>query len=133
LLLRSEEERLRWVDEIDREDLAGTQVGTIVETILQLTRESRPVDGPLVLSALQDEHDHELFTRIAFREDPESGPGIEDCLCALKRDRLQREGKQRVREIVELQDKPDSSVDAADVNERLKQLQQLAKQRDALY
>jgi DNA primase len=133
LLLRSEEERLRWVDEIDREDLAGTQVGAIVETILRLTREGRPVDGPLVLSALQDEHDHELFTRIAFREDPESGPGIEDCLCALRRDRLQREGKQRVREIVELQDKPDSSADAADVNERLKQLQQLAKQRDALY
>jgi len=133
LLLRSEDERLRWVDEIDRQDLVGTQVGAIVETILRLTREGRAVDGPLVLSALQDEHDHELFTRIAFREDPEEGPGVEDCLCALKRDRLHREGKQRVRELVELQGAGESAADAADVNERLLQLQQLARQRDELY
>lgn len=137
LLLNSEEERRRWVNELDVSILEGTPVCTIVETILRLTRENKRVDHPAVLAELEERPaDCELLTRMAFDDEPETGPGIEDCLCAFEREKLQRLGVHAVREIGKLQvgevgeDLPEKKED---INERLLRMQQIARQRDALY
>jgi DNA primase len=133
LLLRSEEDRLLMAGGIEWEDLAGTEVVSIIETILRLTKEGKQVDYPEVLSALEGESDRDLLTQIAFREEPEEGPSVEDCLWACRRQRLAREGREVTREIGAIQSGKVRPADVADVDERLMHLQKLAKQRDALY
>jgi DNA primase len=132
LLLRSEEDRLLLADGIEWEDLAGTEVVSIIETILQLTKEGKQVDYPEVLSALEGDSERDLLTQIAFREEPEEGPSVEDCLVACRRQRLAREGRAITREIGALQSDKDRPADGSDVDERLMDLQRLAEQRDAL-
>jgi DNA primase len=131
LLLRSEEERARWKDELDPEDLARTEVAPIIDTILRLAREGGQVDHPAVLTALAGEAERDLFMRITFRDEPEAGPTVEDCLWACRRERLQRRGKEVASEIGRLQKAAGSPGDS-NLDERLAELQRLAKQRDAL-
>ena len=131
LLLRSEEERARWVTELDPEDLAETEVAPIVDTIFRLVREGGQVDHPTVLSALSDDAERDLLTRIAFRDEPETGPTVEDCLWACKRERLRRRGREVASEIDRLE-KADGSPEDSSLDERLAELQRLARQRDAL-
>lgn len=131
LLLRSEAERLRWSEELDPVDLKATRIAPIVETILGMTRDGASVDAPAVLAAMEDDKAScELLTRIAFRDEPEEGPDVEDCLWAFRRASLQREGRKVVREMTDIKT---DAADDADVNQRLLRIQQLAKQRDALY
>lgn len=132
LLLRSEEDRLLLADGVEWEDLAGTEVVSIIETILSLTKEGRQVDYPEVLSALKGDSDRDLLTKIAFREEPEEGPNVEDCLWACRRQRLAREGRAITREISALQSDKGRPADGPDVDERLMHLQRLAEQRDTL-
>ena len=131
LLLCSEQERARWMDELDPEDLAQTEVAPIIDTIFRLAREGGQVDHPTVLSALSGETERDLFTRIAFREEPEAGPTVEDCLWTCRRERLQRRGKEVASEIGRLQKAAGSPGDSS-LDERLAELQRLARQRDAL-
>jgi DNA primase len=133
LLLQSDDERQRWAEELDGEELAETEVSRIVSVILRLAREGKPVDHPSVLSALDGDYDRELLTRIAFREEPHEGPSVEDCLWACRRERLERRGREVAREIGREQNgrAPDSSS-TSQVDERLAELQRLARQRDAL-
>lgn len=131
LLLRSEDERSRWAEELDWSDLENTAVEPIVRLILQLAKEGKPVDHPAVLAALERESDQELLTRIAFRDDPESGPSVEDCLCAFRRRRLQREEREVLRQIGNNQ-KASGAEDSALEDRKLQRLQELARRRDAL-
>jgi DNA primase len=126
-LLRSEEERVRLVEGIDWADLEGTEIVAIVRTIVRLTENGEPVDYPNVLSALEGESDQKLLTRIAFRDQPEDGPGVEDCLWAFRRKRLMQQGQQAVRELNRRQPDGDDDIDR-----QLLEVQQLARQRDAL-
>jgi len=132
-LLRSEEERQRWCGELDPDDLAGSQVLEIVQTILRIEQEGGRVDYPHVLEELPAERERELLTRIAFREEPDDGPNVEDCIWALKRKRLAREGRAMVRQLGKSQQHTaDSPPDAEEVDRKLAQLQKLARSRDAL-
>lgn len=126
VLLRSEEERAHWAQELDESEFEGTRVAPIVRAILRRTREGKPVDAPAVMGDLTNEADRDLCTRIAFRAEPETGPSVEDCLWAFKRERLQRQGREVVRELNRLDD------DGDDVDRRLMRVQELARQRDAL-
>lgn len=133
-LLRCAEERQRWAGELDPADLEGTQVVTIVDAILQLERASRPVDAAAVLEVLSSEADRELLTRVAFRDEPESGPSVEDCLWTFRRKRLEREGRESLRGLVRWQQgSSQPGTDALDVDERLVHLQELHEHRDRDY
>jgi DNA primase len=133
LLLDSAEEREAFAEEIDWADLESAEVLSIVRTIVDLTRRGKRVDYPAVMTALKDESDRDLLTQIAFREQPETGPTVEDCLCAFKRKRLQREGREVARELRKIQEDRTSPAEQDDVDRRLLELQQLARRRDALY
>ena len=119
-----------------------------------------PTEGPFrrprsIEDLSEDEADKELLTRIAFADEPEDGPSVEDCLWAFKRQRLTREGRAVRRRIgAKLKTEPmpaaaeaalaaeDTTADAPgapnpqddpdDVDAQLMRLQQLARQRDAL-
>jgi DNA primase len=129
-LLLSEAERRRWATELDLADLEGATVLPIVRAIIGLSMERQPVDYTSVTDRLAEESDKELLTRIAFRDEPEEGPSVEDCLWAFKRKRLVREGKKVLREIGSLGER--TQAPPAELDQRLERLQQLARQRDAL-
>ena len=134
LLMGSEEERVRLGEELDETDLETTRIAPIVQAILRLTREEKEVDHPTVLAELGEGPDAELLTRIAFEKQPENGPGLDDCLWAFRVQRLRRQERRAVRELGKLQKSTDDQpADEADVNRRLTQLQELARQRDSLH
>lgn len=108
----------------DWNDLEGTQVLPIVRAIAELARQDKAADFATVHEALEDEDDRDLLNRIAFRDEPEDGPTVEDCLWTFKRQKLTREGHRLRRRI--------GVVPAADVDSELMRLQELARQRDAL-
>jgi DNA primase len=124
LMLGSEKERRTCADTFDPDDLKGSAVARIVETVLELDGKGERVDYPLVLAALDDENDRELLTQIAVREEPDEGPNVEDCLCAFKRQRLTREGRAVLREL--------GASGESDVDDQLLRVQELAKQRESL-
>jgi len=132
LLLRSKDERQRLADQLEREDLEDTQVAPIIQTILRMDSEGQTVDHPNVLSALDGDYERDLLTRIAFRLEPEEGPGVEDCLWACRRERLERRRREVVREIGKLQQSPGETGAASQLDERLAELQRIAQRRDSL-
>jgi len=133
LLLQSDRERQRWVDgDLNPAELEDTQVLPIVRMIIELARGGAQVDHPTVLSALTDETDRELLTLIAFRDEPEQGPTVDDCLSAFRRQKLTREGKRLRRKISDLQSRKPGDEPPDNVDGQLARLQELARQRDAL-
>jgi DNA primase len=133
LLLRDDDERQRWAGAMQWDDLEGTEVAPIVKTILQMASDGRQVDYPNVLSALEADPERELLTRIAFRDEPHEGPDVEDCLWACRRERLERSGRETVREIGRIQKDAAATDAGSSVDERLEKIQKLAEQREALY
>jgi DNA primase len=136
LLLRSAEQRKVLAETLDPQDLDETEVAGIVRTILGMGREEQPVDYPAVLSALESETDRDLLATIAFRDEPDEGPGVEDCLCASRRDRLSRLEREAVRQLGEVEKSGSGGSDdrpSDDVDRWLSQVQELAKQRDLLH
>jgi DNA primase len=126
LLLQSEEELERWVGgERDMADLEGSQILPILRVIVDLAQGGAKVEYPVVRDALEQDSDRDLLTRIAFREEPEEGPTVDDCLSAFRRQRLTMESKRLRREIGDLQQET--------VDRQLTRLQELARQRDALH
>jgi DNA primase len=126
LMLRFEQGRKKASADLDPGDLAGTRVAGIVRTILRLVGEGKGVDYPTVFSALEDDDDKEILTRIAFREEPEGeADEMEDCIRSLRKQRLMREQS-------ELQKQIRTAADAAAINTLLDRTQQLARQIDAL-
>ena len=85
-----------------------------------------------MLDALTEESDRGLLTRIAFREEPEDGPTVDDCLEALRRQTLQREGTRLRRKIGDLQRRKPEEESTDDVDRQLTRLLELARRRDAL-
>jgi hypothetical protein len=124
-MLRFEEGRDRARADLDPGDLVGTRVSGIVRTILRLVDEGKGVDYPTLFSALDDD-DKEILTRIAFRDEPEvEAEEMEECIRALRRQRLMRERR-------ELQKRIQTAADAAAIDTLLDRTQQLARQIDAL-
>jgi DNA primase len=116
--------------EVDFEDLAGTRVLPLVRAIVECAAAAGDVSYTSVLDVLDDEEDRALLTSLAFREDPEPGPTAEDCLESLRRRRLSREGREVRRAIGEMQRVATLAPD--DVEQKLRHLEQLVRQRDAL-
>ncbi len=131
LLMRSEEGRRRLAGSIDETDLAATHIAPIVAAILDLTRRDKRVDASAVFEQLSDT-DTQRLTRILFRDEPQEGPTIEDCLHAFQRDRLIREERRAIRELGRESKTDDDSSDSEELDRRLMHVQQLARQRDAL-
>ncbi len=130
LLLGSSEARAELVDhgrEVENSHVAG-----IVAAILRLDGAGRAVDYPAVLDALEDEADKKLLTRLAFRDEPENGPGVADCLWALQRRRLAQQGREELSRLAELQGAEPQSPEAGELDDHLLRIQELARQRDAL-
>lgn len=128
VLLRSATEREQWADALDLDDLRGTEIGPIVEAIVRLTKQGREVDYRAVFEALDEGSHRDLLTRIAFRDEPETGPTVEDCLWAFRRRKIVHEGRQVRRAIADLQQ---DQVPPEEVDRQLQRLEQLARQRDA--
>jgi len=100
VLLTSDEARGHARLVLGSADLEGTRVAAIVATILDLDRRGLPVDGPLVVDALEGEADRELLTRIAFQEDIAGGADeVDGCLQMLKHGRLKRESREVLRSL----------------------------------
>ncbi|MDH3627235.1 MAG: DNA primase [Acidobacteriota bacterium] len=131
-LLGSEGERALCEERLDHEVLQHRGVRAIVETILNLNRAGRSCDYPTVLETLPEEADRDLLTEIAFRELPEDGPDVEDCLWSFEQERLQRQGREAVREVNRLQTDGGRDAEVSDVDRQLRELQQIARERDEL-
>jgi DNA primase len=124
LLLGSEEARRHAQDALEPGDLSGTRVGAIVGVILELDRAGLPVEGPLVVDALEDEADRDLLTRIAFRDEAPGGADeVEGCLVTLRKTRLKKEHRDESREL--------DALSRDDQTERLLKLMKLGHQMDA--
>lgn len=131
LLMRSEEERRRAEEFIDETDLEATAIAPIVTSILDLTRQGIRVDASAVSARLSDE-DGQRLTRILFRDEPQEGSSVEDCLQAFQRDRIKREERRAVLALGRDNQGGESSSDPGELDRQLMHLQQLARQRDAL-
>jgi len=125
-LLTSAEERERLLHEVDAALPEDTQVRPIVRAIQALVERGAAVDHPAALAELADEADQELLTWIAFRDEPEAGPSVEDCLWTLRKERLARESRLETQQIQE------GWRAGADVDQRLTRALEIARQRDAL-
>jgi hypothetical protein len=128
--MRSQKDRER-VIEIDTDDLAATAIAPIVMAILELVRSQSVVDGPAV-AALLPEEDSQRLTEILFRDEPEEGATLEDCMDTFRRENIVRAGRQMVREIGRGTPAEEPSSESEELDRQLMQLQQLARQRDAL-
>jgi hypothetical protein len=92
--------------------------------ILELDRAGLPVEGPLVVDALEDEADRDLLTRIAFRDEAPGGADeVEGCLVTLRKTRLKKEHRDESREL--------DALSRDDQTERLLKLMKLGHQMDA--
>jgi len=131
LLMRSEKERRRLGESIDTTDLEATKIAPIVAAILDLTRQEQRVDASAVFERLSDT-DTQLLTRILFRDEPQEGATVEDCLNTFQRDRIIREERQAVRDLRRETKNEDASSDSEELDRQLMHVQQLARQRDAL-
>jgi DNA primase len=124
LVLGSDEARERAREVLEPSDLAGTQVGTIIKTILDLDEAGLPVQGPFVIDALEDEADRELLTRISFRDEAPGGAAeVDGCLVTLRKTRLKKEHRAESREL--------DALSRDDQNERLLKLMKLGQEMDA--
>ncbi len=124
LVLGSDEARRRAREVLGPSDLAGTRVGTLVRTILDLDRDGLSVEGPLVVDALTDEADRELLTRIAFRDEAPGGADeVDGCLVTLRNTRLKKEHRAESREL--------DALSRDDQDRRLQKLMKLGHDMDA--
>ena len=131
LLMRSEDDRRRLETMIDEIDLEATAIAPIVTSVLELTRQEQTIDASAVCEHLSEE-DSQLLTRILFRDEPEEGSTIEDCLETFQRERIKREERQAVRELGRESENQETSSDPGELDRQLMHLQLLARQRDAL-
>jgi DNA primase len=126
LLLAFEDLRKQARDRLEDGDLQGSRIHAIVGTILRLAAGGKKVDHPTLINALADEEDRDLVTRIAFRDEPEGRmEEFEDCLKALRRERLVRERNELNKVIAR-------TADPSAVESLLVRTQDLARQIDAL-
>jgi DNA primase len=124
LVLGSDEARRRAREVLGPSDLAGTRVGTLVRTILDLDRDGLPVEGPLVVDALTDEADRDLLTRIAFRDEPPGGAEeVDGCVVTLRNTRFKKEHRAESREL--------DALSRDDQDRRLQKLMKLGHDMDA--
>ncbi len=133
LLLHSEEERDHCLEAVEWRDLEGTAVYGIVKKILEMEQTGERIDHPAVLEALEQPGDQELLTRIAFRDEPEDGPTVKDCLETFRRQNLASESRTLLREIGKQQrDEVGPASGTSVVDQQLARIQELARQHDRL-
>ena len=127
-LLRAGDGCDKWIDDLEQLELQESCIQPIVDAIVRLSRDGNEITHTSVHDALAEQPARDLLTRIAFREVPEEGPGIADCLWTFKQRHMKREGTKLRRDIREQQRKTTS---AEELDKQLLQLQQLARERDA--
>jgi DNA primase len=124
LLLASDDARSHAHTVVGEGDLTESRVASIVSVILALDARGLPVNGPLVVDALEDEADRTLLTRIAFRDDaPGGAEDVDGCLMSLRNNRLKKQHKDKSRDI--------ASLNRDGQTERLLELMNLGRQMDA--
>jgi DNA primase len=114
--------------EMELEEVEGTTVASIIRTMLRMSDEGLPVTAGSVFSALENDGDRELLTRIAIgpEEDDVTPEAMESCLVALRKERWIREGKALQREIER------AVTDPVARDALLRRKQELARRIDAL-
>jgi len=115
--------------EMEIEEVDGTTVASIIRTMLRMSDEGMPVSAGSVFSALENEGDRDLLTRIAVRTEEGEEPGpqaLESCLAALRRERWIREGKALQKEIER------AATDPIARDALLRRKQELARRIDSL-
>ncbi len=122
-LIDSEDERQLCCDQLEPRDLDGSPVAGIVQVVVELTRGGEGFSYAAVLDALDDDEQRQLLTKITFRDEPDEGPGVADCLQTLHRRRLERDRRSEGRKL---------ATAGTDVDQHLRRIQELARQRDAL-
>ena len=127
LLLGSDEARAHARKVVQADDLeAAARVAPIVRTILDLDGRGLPVNGPLVVDALDDEDDRNLLTLLAFRDEAPGGPEeVDGCLESLRSHRMKKQLKDSGRGMVTLQREEETK--------RLLERMNLGRQLDAPY
>jgi hypothetical protein len=95
---------------------------------VKLSRDGDEITHTSVHAALAEQQARDLLTRIAFKEVPDEGPGIADCMWTFKQRHMKREGNKLRRNIREQQR---NTTSAEDLDQQLLRLQQLARERDA--
>ena len=124
LLLGSGEARAHAREVVQPSDLDDTRVARIVRTILDLDERGVPVDGPLVVDALEDEADRALLTRIAFCDEaPGGAEEVDGCLVTLRKNKMKKQHRDESREI--------ESLPRDDQTQRLMKLMKLGHDMDA--
>ncbi len=124
LVLDSDEARQRAREVLEPLDLVDTRVGTIIQTILDLDLAGVPVQGPLVINALEDEADRALLTRISFRDEAPGGAAeVDGCLVTLRKTRLKKEHRDESREL--------DALSRDEQNDKLLKLMKLGHDMDA--
>jgi DNA primase len=113
------------------DELVGTRIEPVVSAILDLERAGHPVDAPAVLDALEGEGERELVTQVLFRDEPVEGPGVRECLQALRLRRLARQSREEAAGIARLQT-VGLERHSVEIDDRLLRVQELARRRDAL-
>lgn len=138
LLLGSEAARDRLFDRWDPALFEGSAIERILGAIVPRIEADLPVDYPSVLAALEQESDRELFTRIAFSDVPLEHVTLDDCLSPFQSQGMSRRERQMIRGISgreTVRDAMGEQVEAEpadDLDERLRQVLELKRQREAL-
>ena len=132
LLLSNPEDRERFREAYRPDDFAGLTIRPIVSAIVRLIEADEPVATPRLLEALEEEEERQRLTRIAFRDEPETGPSLDDCLCVLERRRLERQEKEMLRQLDREASGHQTVAPPDDIDRQLLRLQELARQRDGL-
>ena len=131
LLMRSSSDRQR-LREMGTDDLAATAIAPIVSAILESDGDQEALDASTVCARLPEE-DSQTLTRIMFRDEPSEGASFDDCMDAFRRDNLTRAERQVASQLNRSRQNDQPSSESEDLDRQLMQLQQLARQRDALH
>jgi len=127
-LLRAGDRCEKWIDDLEQIELQESCIRPIVDAIVRLTRDGLEITHTSVHDALADQPARDLLTRIAFRDVPEEGPGVDDCLWTFKQQHMKREANKMRRDIREQQR---GTTSTEELDQQLLQLQKLARERDA--
>jgi DNA primase len=129
VLLDSHEARVDYLERQSGDELEGSKISGIVETILELEESGQNVDYPGVLDILEKAErveEQNILTQIAFSDEPVGGiEEANECLKTLHREELKRKRNQ-------IQDTIRNTRDRSALETLLLQTQELARQIDAL-
>lgn len=126
LILENEESRKTLIGNLDKEDFSDTHVAEIIDAILVLSQEGRPISYVAVGQELKDETSQKILRSIAFGLQPESQPA--DATTFLQTMKLCRLKKERVK----IQREMEKTTDSNQQSHLMKRKMDISKQIDTL-